>query len=248
MNTSKKKTTTTTARRHSATHPTHLEPGDSTMKKEDTPQPATPPPPTPPPNSGIDFAALQSGLAAVLAAFGPNATPMSIDERRRLAKMKPGGDAYTGVVMAALQEHGIVLPDIDPTAVAEDMALVQALAPIVQQINVIQTLVADRSRAASSRIWRATTTAYRVLARTVRTRPSLQVQLGPIASFLAVRFKDAPASLRPRERKALAKARQKRKADGTPPGTPTGQSEPTPGPKPPVEETPAPKPAPGASS
>ena len=51
-----------------------------------------------------------------------------------------------------------------------------------------------------------------MLTRLVQHFPALQRELGPMATFLARRYKDAPLAIRPQEASALRKQRQRAKA------------------------------------
>ncbi len=162
--------------------------------------------------SAIGVASILGYLASITTALGPDAVPLTINDRRRLLKLRPGGEAHAEPVMAVAKQYGLVLPGVDPAEVDADLALLKQLAPIVQRFDAVRALVGDVVAQAESRVWKATTNAYSTLIRYVPEYPGLQLELAPIASFLAIRFKDAPASLRPQERRALAKARSKRKA------------------------------------
>jgi hypothetical protein len=195
-----------------ATHT--LENGEGTMNKEatteSTPAPTSTPSATAP--APIDFPSILASLEAISGALGTESTPLTIADRRRLVKMRPGGLAHVESVMSAAARYGLVLPGVDNASVEADLALLSKLGPVTERIGALDGLAGDVRAKAEGRVWKATTDAYSLLTRCITQYPSLQRELAPIASFLAIKFKDAPTSLRPQEKKALTKARGKRKA------------------------------------
>jgi hypothetical protein len=217
--------------------PTIMKTKKTKIEAAPIPTPTPAPPPAAPPT--IDVPTILASLAAIVTALGPSATPLTIAQRRKLAKMRAGGETLAGAVMSAADRYGLILPGVDSTAVSANVALVQSLAPVKERLAAVTTLVSDVEREASSSLWRSTLSAYKTLARFVPEYPNLQQELAPIASFLAVRFKEAPTSLRQQERRALAAQRAKRKAKkGTAPSPPTTNA-PAPNPAPVAKPAPS---------
>jgi hypothetical protein len=164
--------------------------------------------------AAIDFDTIVAQLDAILAALGDGAISLTIDDRRRLLKMRPGGEEYTEAVIKAAARYGVVLPGIDHAAVTRAMGLLEKLGPVAARVTILNGLIRDLTLRGESIVWKATMSAYSMLVRYVQEFPDLQRELGPIASFLAVRFKDTPTSIRPQERRAMRKARKlKEKSD-----------------------------------
>jgi hypothetical protein len=151
-------------------------------------------------------------LDEMAAHFG-GATPLTIEERRRLLKIRPGGEAHATTVMGLADRYGLAIPGVTSADVAANVKVAQDLAPFIARLQAMQGLAADVSLTAQSRVWGSATKAYATLTRLVPDYPSLQKELTPMASFLATKYKDAPTSLRTQEQKTNAKSRSTRRAN-----------------------------------
>jgi hypothetical protein len=152
-------------------------------------------------------------LDEMAAQFGPGATPLTIDERRRLLKIRPGGEAHATTVMGLADRYGLAIPGVTSADVAANVKVAQDFAPFIERLQSMLGLASDVSLTAQSRVWSSATKAYATLTRLVPDYPSLQKELTPMASFLATKYKDAPTSLRTQEQKTNAKSRSTRSAN-----------------------------------
>jgi hypothetical protein len=172
--------------------------------------------------------ALFAHLQAAEAAIADHAQPLTIAERRRLLRMRPGGAAHVAAVVALAARHGITIPGIAAEVVDDDARLVDELTQAVGRLDALRGRVADLNLTAQSRLWRAGTTMYSILARLVTRFPALQRDLGPMATFLASKHKSAPTAIRPQEKNALARARRARASAKAPPPADAPVAGPTP--------------------
>ncbi|HEY2509425.1 MAG TPA: hypothetical protein VGI39_01090 [Polyangiaceae bacterium] len=182
------------------------------------------------------------GIAVIIAA---DATPLTIQQRRGLAKMRPGAEPLAPQIMKLAERYGVVLPGATAASVKADLALVQQLASLQSRLGTVLGLIGDVSAEARSRVWRAAGAAYSALVRLVPQYPALQRELAPMATLLAVKHKDAPTALRKQEAKTLSKTRATRKGKKAQAGA-TAQEAGTP--QPPVAPAPAPAPVPVAAA
>jgi hypothetical protein len=151
-------------------------------------------------------------LASIL---GAHAVPLSIEERRRVLKMRPGGAQYVPTVLGLAERYGLSIPGVGSAEAKADMDVAAKLRPLADRLTVVAQLVEDTILRAQGRAWQSATTAYTMLTRLVGRFPSLQGELDAMASFLAVRHKAAPQSLR----KKPSKKRPKKKSPAASPPT-----------------------------
>jgi hypothetical protein len=173
------------------------------------------PPKTTNPSTAVIESLLQQ-LDTIASSLGVQAKPLTIAERRRLLRLRPGGGDHAATVVALAKRYGLAIPGVDPASVADDTQFVTDVAMLESRLEVVRGLVSDMSLEAQSRIWRAGTTAYTMLARLVPQFPALQRELTPMASFLAIGYKNAPTSIRPQEKAAMKKRRAEKKKAGAP--------------------------------
>jgi hypothetical protein len=150
--------------------------------------------------------AMLDQLDAMASQFG-GGTPLTIAERRRLLKIRPGGDEHASTVVKLADRYGLTIPGVNTADVMANIALAQDIAPLISRFETMLGLATDVSLGAKSNIWRSGTKAYSMLARIVPEYPALQRELTPMASFLATKHKDAPTTLRTQEKTSLDKSR-----------------------------------------
>ena len=192
---------------------------------------------TPPVITDAQLTQMLAELDGITASLGPDATPLTIQQRRHLAKMRPGAEPLVPDIMKLADRYGIVLPGATTASVSADLALLQQLSPLQSRLGTMTALVNDLSTEARSRVWRATGPAYAALVRLIPQYPALQLELAPMATFLAVKHKTAPTALRKQEAKTLSQTRANRKSkkgqSNAPSPTPAPAS-----PQPPATATP----------
>jgi hypothetical protein len=142
------------------------------------------------------------------------AEPLSIADRRRLLKIRPGGSDQATTVVGLTTRYGLSIPGVSSAQVTSDVALAKNLDPLISRFETMLGLATDASLGAKSRVWNSATKAYTMLVRLVPDYPALQRELLPMASLLASKHKDAPTSLRTQEKASLEKSRDARKASG----------------------------------
>jgi hypothetical protein len=152
-------------------------------------------------------------LASIL---GLHAVPLSIEERRHLLKMRPGGAAHVPVVLGLAERYGLVIPGVSTAEGKADLDVAAKLRPLADRLTAMAQLVEDTILQAQQRAWQSTTTAYTMLTRLVGRFPALQSELDAMASFMASRHKIAPLSLR-KNKKPAKKRPKKQPAAESPP-------------------------------
>jgi hypothetical protein len=252
MPSSKNTTTTDTVHPNATVHSTsHATKGESPVKKtspapEVTATTSIHPSLAPPPTADA-ITELLVQLDTMATSLGEGAVPLTIAERQRLLRIRPGGAAHATTAVATAARYGVVIPGVSPAQAESDAALAENLDALTSRLEAMKGLVGDMSLQARARLWRDGTTAYGILVRLVPQYPSLQRDLTPMASFLAVTHKDAPTSIRPQQKTTLARSRKAKTkaaaAQATSPASPAPQPSAHAAP-----EAPAASPAPAASA
>jgi len=158
--------------------------------------------------------AMLQQLDEMASQFG-GSTPLTIADRRRLLKIRPGGDDHASTVMKLADRYGLTIPGVSTADVMANITLSQSLAPLISRFATMLGLATDVSLGAKSNTWRSATKAYSMLTRIVPEYPSLQRELTPMASFLATKHNDAPTTLRTQEKTSLDKSRDTLKTKKT---------------------------------
>lgn len=153
-------------------------------------------------------------LASIL---GLHAVPLSIEARRHVLKLRPGGAQHVPVVLGLAERYGLVIPGVSSAEGKADMEVATKLRPLADRLKAMAQLVEDTILQAQGRAWQSTTTAYTMLARLVGRFPSLQSELDAMASFMASRHKVAPPSLRKNKRASKRRPKKQPAADAAPP-------------------------------
>ena len=176
---------------------------------------------TPPVITDAQLAQMLTELDGIAVNLGPDATPLTIQQRRRLAKMRPGAEPLVPEIMKLADRYGIVFPGVTTASVNADLTLVQQLSTLQSRLGTLVGLMGDLSVEARSRVWRAMGAVYAALVRLIPQYPALQLELAPMATFLAVKHKTAPTALRKQEAKTLSQTRATRKSKKGPSNAPS---------------------------
>ncbi len=116
--------------------------------------------------------AMLEQLDAMASQFA-GSTPLTIAERRRLVKIRPGGDDHAATVMKLADRYGLTIPGVSSTDVMANITLAQNLAPLISRFATMLGLATDVSLGAKSNTWRSATKAYSMLTRIVPEYPAL---------------------------------------------------------------------------
>ena len=202
---------------------------------------------TPPVITDAHLAQMLAELDTITVSLGPDATPLTIQQRRRLAKMRPGAEPLIPDIMKLADRYGVVLPGATTASVTADLTLSDQLSSLKSRLGTLFGLVGDLSIEARSRIWRATGAAYAALVRLIPQYPALQLELAPMATLLAVKHKAAPTALRKQEAKTLSQTRATRKSKKGASNAPSPSPSPAPA-SPVVAQPPVPATPPAATA
>ena len=121
-------------------------------------------------NSQIDITLTTEQIAAVVAAMEaleltvPFLVSLTPDDRLRLFKLGTRSEGFVNEALSAAQQHSDYLPAaIDLPQLQRDLALRQALLPIVQRARVLYTKLNDTWMLAGADAMQSATAIYRVL-------------------------------------------------------------------------------------
>jgi hypothetical protein len=168
------------------------------------------PTPAAPVDSSLSSAQVQEFLQQLdemAAALNARAAPLTIDARRRLTKARLGLVEHASSVVALADRYGLVIPGISSAATEASLSDVTSLTALEQRVGAVLGLLVDMRLQAQAHVARSASTAYKMLVRLVPEYPTLQRELTPVASRLAIQYKDAPAALRTQEAKTLMRQR-----------------------------------------
>jgi len=121
-------------------------------------------------NSQIDITLTTEQVAAIVAAMDtlelalPFLVSLTVDDRQRLFKLGTRSEGFVNEALsAALQHSDYVPPAVGLVELQRDLALRQALLPIVQRARVIYTKLNDTWMLAGADAMQSATAIYRVL-------------------------------------------------------------------------------------
>jgi hypothetical protein len=133
----------------------------------------------------VDTTDLASKIEAICAAATGGAKPLGLKERRRLLRMRTGGQTIMPQLAALAERYGIdgTLPI---GTMSDELGKALALAPLAQSLALAATTLSDQIALGESHAWSIATSAYTMLARLAVSDPSLAVELASVRSFFAI--------------------------------------------------------------
>jgi hypothetical protein len=137
-------------------------------------------------------------------------------EKRRLAKMRKGGDQVVRTLAPLATEYGLASSTLDSQTMVARLADAQALLPLQQRIVMLSKRVDDLVFRAHADAWLIALEFYAVLRRKAATNGDVAVALASVQQFFAYRHPSTGPGTR--QRRANAKARAARKVLGLAPG------------------------------
>jgi hypothetical protein len=115
----------------------------------------------------------------------PFCIALSVEERKRLLRMRIGGEQVVTDVAAMAERHSLSLPGASPGGMRNDLALAKLLAPVSNAADSFSQLLSDTILEAQSEAWWGTTANYTALARIAGGNPEIEAELKPVVEFFA---------------------------------------------------------------
>ncbi|HZU84668.1 MAG TPA: hypothetical protein VE987_17180 [Polyangiaceae bacterium] len=129
-------------------------------------------------------AASIDALEQLLRKFGKTLAP---DERRALAKMKPGGDQMLKLVVQLARKHGLSVASVSLADLEAALAGAEQARLLLTACTAITTAVSDLVLRAEATAWSGTTLYYSLLSRLANNDPVLLAALEPASAFFGRR-------------------------------------------------------------
>ena len=116
----------------------------------------------------------------------PFLVSLSVEERRRALRFRPGGEAIVALMAKLARQTGVSLPGVSVEGMEGDLALSKTLSSVEENAQVLLDAVFDTRLQALSEAWWAATALYTSLSRVADSDPELARALKPATEFFAV--------------------------------------------------------------
>jgi hypothetical protein len=128
----------------------------------------------------------------------PFGVRLTLDERKRTLKFRPGGERIVELMVAIATRYGVKLPGVSVEGLAADHALSKGLEPVRDAAESVYQLLDDTVLEAQSESWFSTTAFYSALSRMVDAFPDIKGAIDEAAIFFA-RKRSRTAEVKPPE-------------------------------------------------
>lgn len=125
-------------------------------------------------------------LNNVYADIAQFAVTLSLTDRRRLLKPRPGGEKVTDLVVDTATERKVPVPAASAEEIRQHREQVSLLTPVRSTATMILQALDDTILAAESKSWSATTAYYTALRGLARSDATLSKKLEPATAFFAL--------------------------------------------------------------
>ena len=115
----------------------------------------------------------------------PFLVSLSVEERRRALRFRPGGEAIVALMAKLARQTGVSLPGVSVEGMEGDLALSKTLSSVEENAQVLLDAVSDTRLQALSEAWWAATALYTSLSRVADSDPELARALKPATEFFA---------------------------------------------------------------
>lgn len=122
-------------------------------------------------------------VAQRVAKFGVHLTP---EERRRVPKMRDGGEKLVPLVGELAGIRKLDIPGMSVDGMKADLLLTDRLAPVANAAEALAQLLADTRLEAGGECWWAFTSFYSLLGSMAARDPKLATALKPAVDFFAI--------------------------------------------------------------
>jgi hypothetical protein len=134
------------------------------------------------------------------------------EERRGLLKLRKGGEAQIPQLAEMSAEYGVEVPARPTPDMATNLALANALAPLLTVVGRFLKLIEDATLQYESEAWATAITLYSMLKKASMRQPALKAELASLETFFAYRHPSTVTPAAPSDTTKKAK-RAKRTAD-----------------------------------
>lgn len=125
----------------------------------------------------------------VVSAINPGVPAMTVADRRKAVKVRKGGEKYLPLLAELATTYGIQTTVHSASAMTASAAMVQQLAPLKRQAQMLLKLVEDIEIGANSGTWSTATFIYSTLKRIAAQDGDLAATLDPIEEFFTNKAK-----------------------------------------------------------
>lgn len=112
---------------------------------------------------------------------------LSSDERKRLARMRTGGESIVRLIARLVRKYNVSLPGLDVDAMIRDLETGENLESLADELATYARSVEDTVMEANSEAWSTATAFYAALLGASRASVDLKVELQPVIDFFARR-------------------------------------------------------------
>ena len=119
----------------------------------------------------------------------PVAAPLSSDERRKMPKLRKGGEKFIPVLTALSSQNGISVPTHPTDAMVSRIEEAQILAPLRKRVAEVLKSIDDSILRAQGESWETATLLYSVLRPIARKNANVALALAPLEEFFSHRHK-----------------------------------------------------------
>ena len=129
--------------------------------------------------------ATNDGFTKARQKLKPFLITLSVEERKRALKFRPGGDAIVALMAKLARKSGVSLPGVSIEGMEGDLALSNGLSSVEENAQAFLDAVSDTRLQALSEAWWAATALYTSLSRVADSDPELARALKPATEFFA---------------------------------------------------------------
>jgi hypothetical protein len=153
-----------------------------------------------------------SALLDEAIALFQDGTDLTSLDRKRIKKIRKGGEKIIPIVAQAAKQAGVNLPLAQVAPMEESLAEAQALVPLQAKLGLLQKRISDQSFTSDGGSWATATALYSVLRRLSKNNGQLATLLAPANEFFKSRGPAARAA-HPRTKKGKEALAQKKAAE-----------------------------------
>jgi hypothetical protein len=135
------------------------------------------------------LAGASKAVQQVVAAINPGVPAMTVTDRRKAVKVRKGGEKYLPLLAELAATYGVQTSIHSVSAMTASAAMVQQLAPLKRQAQVLLKMVEDIELRANSGMWGTATFVYSALKRIAAQDGDLALTLAPIEEFFTNKVK-----------------------------------------------------------
>jgi hypothetical protein len=126
-----------------------------------------------------------SHVEQAVAAIDAGSAPLSTKEKKRMLKLRKGGEKFIPQIAALCNANGLELPSHPLDAMVAAVATAQSYAAVHERTTVLLKMIEDNVLRAHSEAWQTATLMYSMLCPIAKRDANVAETLAPIKAFLA---------------------------------------------------------------